>query len=196
VNLLFTLIFLFLKNHTGFLDYDRLGRLVVSQSTKQNTYKHSAWSYMLFDSLNRITEVGQKTENSNSTKFNTIFGDTIMGFQNPSVISPSKFLTWIYDNTGPRTEVTHTYWDKQFRLPKNYLTQMHLRNRLACVTYADTARADSTFNNARYYSYDVHGNVKNVIQDDSVYNVGPGQRYKRMDYQYDLISQSTKYFIG
>jgi len=169
--------------------YDRLGREIASQDTKQHNYKRLAYSYTLRDALNRTIEVGQKTENTDATTFNTIFGDTIFGFNNPAVISSAKFLTWIKDITGPRTEVTHTYYDVQDIMPTKVLVQNELRNRIAAITYADTVRTDSTiFNNATYFSYDVHGNVNTLIQDDSVYNIGSGQRYKRIDYQYDLVS--------
>jgi hypothetical protein len=115
-----------------------------------------------------------------------------LGFQNPAVISSSKFLTWVKDATGPRTEVTHTFYDVQDILPTHILVQNELRNRVASTTYADTLRSDSTiFNNATYYSYDVHGNVQTLIQDDSVYSVGTGQRYKRLDYQYDLVGNNV-----
>jgi hypothetical protein len=37
------------------------------------------------------------------------------------------------------------------------------------------------------YSYDIHGNVKTLVQDNPMVNVS-SQRYKRIDYDYDLIS--------
>ncbi|HTA82923.1 MAG TPA: RHS repeat-associated core domain-containing protein [Bacteroidia bacterium] len=168
--------------------YDRIGRLVISQNTRQHNYTRQAYSYILFDALGRSIEAGQKTENSDATLFNTIFGDSIMGFYNPNAISQSKYLTWIKDNTGPRTEVIHTYYDSQDILPSNILMQNELRNRIATATYSDTLRNDSTkFNSADYYSYDVIGNVATLIKDDSIYGIS-GQRYKRMDFQYDLVA--------
>ncbi len=180
--------------------YDRLGRVVVSQNTKQRNYATPAYSYSLYDELNRVIEVGQKTENTDTANnFNHIFGDTVMSFYNPNVINPSNLLTWIKDNTGARTEVTHSYYDIQDILPTKILAQNELRNRVASATYADTVRSDSTkFNNATYYSYDVHGNVQTLIQDDSIPSIA-GQRYKRLDYQYDLVSGNVNemdYQIG
>ncbi|MGP8216921.1 MAG: hypothetical protein ACLQQ4_15245, partial [Bacteroidia bacterium] len=171
--------------------YDRIGRLTISQNTKQHNYQRPAYSYTLFDALGRIIEVGQKTENTDAITFNTVFGDTIMSFYNPNVISPSKFLAWIKDNTGPRTEVTHTYFDVQDILPITILAQQELRNRAASAIYSDTLRTDSTkFRDATYYSYDIHGNVATLIQDDTIQGVN-GQRFKRVDYQYDLISNNV-----
>ncbi len=169
--------------------YDRMGRVILTQNTKQREYKRIAYSYSLYDALGRVIEVGKKTENiDTANNFNKIFGDTIMGFYNPNVISPSKFLAWIKDNTGPRTEVSHNYYDVQDILPTKVITQQEIRNRIATATYADTLWSDSTkYDNATHYSYDVHGNVKTLIQDDSIPNIA-GQRYKRTDYQFDLIS--------
>jgi RHS repeat-associated protein len=174
---------------SGLFYYDRLGRLEVSQNSKQQGYKIMAYSYTLFDNLNRVIETGQKTENSDTANsFHKIFGDTIMGFYNPIVINQNKFLGWVKDNTGPRTDVVHNYYDVQDILATKTLVQQNLRNRTASVTYSDTIQADSTkFNNAKYYSYDVHGNVVTLIQDDSVQGVS-GQRYKRIDYSFDLMS--------
>jgi RHS repeat-associated protein len=39
---------------------------------------------------------------------------------------------------------------------------------------------------ATHYIYDIHGNVKTLIQDNKY--IHASQRYKRLDYQYDLIS--------
>lgn len=42
---------------------------------------------------------------------------------------------------------------------------------------------------AVHYSYDIHGNVKTLLQDNpSLATVSPSQQYKKIDYTYDLIS--------
>ncbi len=171
--------------------YDRLGRQIINQSTKQHNYKRPAYTYSILDALNRIIETGQKTENTDGNTFSTIFGDTILGFYNPNVISLSKFSTWIKDNTGPRTEVVKTFYDVQDILPTNVLTQQQIRNRVVTTTYSDTLRSDSLYyNNATHYSYDVHGSVNTIIQDNPSNGI-TSQRYKRVDYSYDLISDNV-----
>ncbi|HXP50037.1 MAG TPA: hypothetical protein VN922_08790, partial [Bacteroidia bacterium] len=169
--------------------YDRVGRIVVMQDTKQYNYKRRAYSYTLYDYQERVLEIGQKTENADTMTFAKIFGDTIMGFYNPNVINPGKYLTWIKDNTGPRTEVTHNYYDVQNILPTNLLTQQELRNRVTSITYTDSLNVGDSlkYNTATHYSYDIHGSLVTVVQDDSVQGI-IGQRYKRIDYQYDLVS--------
>ena len=52
--------------------YDRLGRLAVSQNAKQAD--STAYSYTLYDALGRITEVGQKPQDTAMTQ--TVSQDT------------------------------------------------------------------------------------------------------------------------
>ena len=172
--------------------YDRMGRLIISQNTKQHNYNPPAYGYSIYDPLGRVVETGQKTENTDAITFNTIFGDTILGFTNPTAINYAKYLAWLKDNTGVRSEVTHTYFDIQDILPTSMIAQQNLRNRVASVTYSHILNpTDSTkFDNALYYSYDAVGNVSTLVKDDTVKGIG-GQRYKRADYLYDLISQNV-----
>jgi hypothetical protein len=172
--------------------YDRDGKLTITQNTKQRNYKDPAYSYMIFDALGRTIESGQKTENTDTMTFNKIFGDTIMNFYNPNAIMNRKYLAWLNDNTGPRTEVTHTYYDVQDLLPTSVAIQKEVRNRIASITFRDTLRTDSSvYNNAVFYSYDIRGNANTFIQDDSIIGIGSGQRYKRIDYQYDIVDEDV-----
>ncbi|MBK8705989.1 MAG: hypothetical protein IPN33_22160 [Saprospiraceae bacterium] len=150
--------------------YDRLGRMVVSQNTKQfNRKKASAlnladYSYTRYDSLGRISEVGELTDNAGSnTRFSTIFGEVVNGLFNPDVISDTKLNAWI--NASNRREVTKTYYDETIitGLP---ITQENLRKRVATVTYEDVNDNNpQTYQHATHYSYDIHGNVKTLLQD-------------------------------
>ncbi|MGP8217452.1 MAG: RHS repeat-associated core domain-containing protein [Bacteroidia bacterium] len=169
--------------------YDIIGHLVLTQTTKQHNFAKQAYSYVIYDALGRNIESGQKTENADTAHiFNKIFGDTILGFYNPNVLNPTKYLAWIKDSTGVRTQVTHDYYDVQDILPVNILAQQNLRNRIASVVYADTLKKDSIqYNNGIHYSYDVHGNQSSVVQDDSIPGIS-GQRYKKTDYQFDIVS--------
>ena len=72
----------------------------------------------------------------------------------------------------------------------NVLTQ---RKRIVHVTYEEEFDGDDqTFDHATHYDYDIHGNVKTLLQDnkkmaDEFASIAT-QRYKRMDYTYDLVS--------
>lgn len=173
--------------------YDKLGRMVVSQNTKQFNKIPKAYSYTLYDALGRIVEVGEKAENAvTDPQFASIFGTTISNHYNPRAIDDAKLNTWVTTTAPSRTEVTRTHYDKPVIgivavLPANF-TQDNLRKRVGTVTFEDVNdNNDLTYQHATHYSYDIHGNVKTLVQDNPTTGI-VSQRFKRMDYQYDLIS--------
>lgn len=181
--------------HSVYHWYDRLGRLILSQNSKQHNHNPKQYSYTLYDALGRITEAGQKDENTANTRFADIFGAQVNNFYNPNVIDDTEFLDWINGN-GQRTQVTKTYYDEPnsaiaANLPNNF-TQQHLRKRVACVTYEDVFdNDDETYQHATHYTYDIHGNVNTLLQDNPQISIS-SQRFKRFDYSYDLISGNVK----
>ena len=176
-----------------FFSYDRLGRLVVSENTKQFNKTPRAYSYTLYDALGRITEVGEKAENNGngSKHWASVFGTMVNNFFNPKAIHDSLLLAWINDASGTRSEVTHTFYDASVfsnQLSVIGFQQENLRKRVASVTYEDMFDNNAlTYNHATHYSYDIHGNVNTLIQEiPSLATIS--QKYKRIDYKYDLIS--------
>ena len=173
--------------------YDKLGRMVISQNTKQfnKLPVGGAYSYTLYDELGRIKEVGEKFENGTATKMRSIFGTNINGLLNLKAIDDVKLLAWVTDITGARKEVTKTYYDNVVisGLP---IAQDNLRKRVATVTYEDLFdNVDATYQHATHYSYDIHGNVNVMLQDNpslAIPTLTISQQYKRIDYDYDLIS--------
>ncbi|MBI3518103.1 MAG: hypothetical protein HY062_01930 [Bacteroidetes bacterium] len=188
-----------MKEQSGYYStrfwYDKLGRLIVSQNTKQFNKKNPAnglvkqpFSYTLYDQLGRIIEVGEKYENhlTGSTKFNSIFGSLVNGYYNNNAIDDTKYLTWL-TGSGSRREVTKTYYDVQSILPLTY-TQSNLRKRVATSTFEDVFDGnDLTYNHATHYTYDIHGNVTTLWQENTKVAVA-SQNIKQIDYQFDLIS--------
>ena len=86
--------------YTARFFYDKLGRLVVSQNSRQ--YNASApntprkFSYTLYDALGRVVEVGEKSENSASVAhFKSVFGTNVSNYFNPSVIDDDSLQLWI-----------------------------------------------------------------------------------------------------
>ncbi|MBN8702780.1 MAG: hypothetical protein J0M08_06930, partial [Bacteroidetes bacterium] len=183
--------------------YDRLGRLILSQNTRQyNISPFKKYSYTVYDALGRIVEVGEKGENEDAPTdflFRDIFGTYVNGYFNKYTISDSLYSGW-YNGTGSRTEVTHTYYDTQQLVDTGFFKQENLRKRVATVTYEDTLDGnDTTYQHALHFTYDLHGNVKSLLIDnqklwyDLVNNgMDPDDaqafRYKKVDYEYDLIS--------
>ncbi len=164
--------------------YDALGRLVVSQNAQQAP--NNQYSYTLYDNLGRITEVGQ-TVNSSANTYGALYTIT-------RDVSGTPLSGWIA--AGTRTEVTATYYDDPefgpHPNPFGSLGQQNLRNRISSVTYEDTYDGNpATYDHGTHYSYDIHGNVLTLVQDNlnMVHTAGfTTQEYKRIDYNYDLIS--------
>jgi YD repeat-containing protein len=77
--------------------YDRLGRLAVSQNAKQAD--STAYSYTLYDALNRITEVGQKPQSTAMTQ--TISQDT------------TSLSSWLAGGSSA-VEITRTVYDTPY----------------------------------------------------------------------------------
>jgi len=180
--------------------YDRLGRIVVSQNSRQQA--QNRFSYSLYDALGRVVEAGEKTENTpgaNVLAFTQIFGAYVGGNLVPSVIDDNKLKSWLDTQaTNTRKEITRSYYDRTntsilAQLPSSFtpdpLTQ---RKRIVHVTYETAYDSnDATYDHATHYDYDIHGNVKTLLQDNA--NLGAlnqlaSQRFKRMDYTFDLIS--------
>ena len=178
--------------------YDRLGRLVVSQNAKQLT--ENKYSYTLYDALGRITEVGQKPQTTAITQ--AISSD------------PGNLENWLQSNgnTTPvhnKEQITITKYDLSYYEGDNTLAlgspplmlQKNLRNRVSyTMVFDEDLESGSTISHkaATYYSYDIHGNVNELVQDINLpgfaYNmvsgnkVLTGKRFSKMEYDYDLIS--------
>ena len=174
--------------------YDELGRLVLSQNAKQFNIENylsatektqvpgagniKAYSYTLFDDIGRIIEVGEVLTRA-----------TVPTAKHETQVSYNAIKqSFVYN--GIKREITRTYYDRtKFSNIQAGFAQENLRPRVASVTYQDIEGAN--YDRATHYSYDVHGNVKNLIQE---INAGGVALKKRMDYDYDLVSGKVNYF--
>jgi len=184
------------KRFTARFFYDRLGRIVVSQNSRQKS--QNKFSYSLYDGLGRVYEAGEKSENTATNFFAGIFGANVNGQIIPSVVDDAKLSTWLTNTTGARLEVTRSYYDaavsaitSQFASIYN-LDASTQRKRIIHVTYeAVYDGQDATYDHATHYDYDIHGNVKTLLQDNklmaAITDIA-GHRFKRLDYNYDLVS--------
>jgi hypothetical protein len=157
--------------------YDRLGRLALSQNAKQLTEGNN-YSYTLYDSLSRITEVGQINDGVGAVTTNT-------------TKVPASWTAWLANNTTNRYQVTGTVYDLPAEGISPLLTQnaSTLRNRVSYSTITPGQKGSEPVY-ATYYNYDIEGNVSSLLQDyDSTGPMGASdQQYKRIDYGYDLVS--------
>ncbi len=157
--------------------YDYLGRLVISQNAKQN--QNQLYSYSEFDALGRVVESGE--------------------IELPNGISPSEsadpvFLATLIDNQKTtKTQITRTYYDEPLlaygSIPD--FEQSNLINRVTTSLKQDVYSTDPLeYSHATHYTYDIHGNVTQVVTDRPSMETF-GAQFKRIEYKYDLISGNT-----
>lgn len=93
----------------------------------------------------------------------------------------------------PRTQVVYTVYDSAFialESKRGMSTQENLRSRIAANMYYQACAPGLPalgYDHATHYSYDPLGNVQTLSQDFPQLE-GMNQRYKRIDYEYDLLS--------
>ena len=186
--------------------YDALGRLVVSQNAKQKV--NNAVSYTVYDELGRIVEVGELTLNATNYSFKE--GHLLNGASaivplsatplQPTVVFPDNIESTASGDA--RREVTVTVYDE---LPFSTIVSqfedyspLSTRNRITAVLYFDEYTTSGTFagyQSGTFYDYDIHGNVKELIQDiqdDELIALSPSQAQKSTRYDYDLVSGNVK----
>ncbi|MNJ86436.1 Ycf48-like protein [compost metagenome] len=188
--------------YTARFYYDRLGRIVLSQNSRQagapGTKDDDEYSYTLYDELGRVVEAGVKKENTSGTKFQGIFGVYVGGSYVENVVNENSMKGWLDEDFSNRLEVTRSYYDVtntsiKAELPVlDNLDANTQRKRIVHVTYSKrySDRANE-YDHATHYDYDIHGNVKTLYQDNRPVKDMSGiasQRLKRTDYIYDLIS--------
>jgi RHS repeat-associated protein len=172
--------------------YDELGRMILSQNARQAQYNNppyslggDGYSYMLYDDLGRVTESGE------------LIHPTSTPMDYATSRDATARATWMAANTLYR-EITYTFYDAE-NLSADATTaygsgwQENLRNRISAVWYVKDAAAFAASgrpDDAQYYSYDIHGNVKTLVTESNIKDRLHylGVNLKRTDYTYDLIS--------
>ncbi len=166
--------------------YDALDRIVLSRNAKQ--LGDSTFSYTLYDELGRVVESGEVKKSTNTYTYEQLV-DTAR--TTDIFTSPTDNTLYNFINGGEKTEVSCTYYDAPLSTTTDgYFDngQQFLRTRIATVTYEEVDDGDSlTYNTASHYTYDIHGNVDVLIQENSDLE-DLDQHLKTMTYEYDLIS--------
>jgi photosystem II stability/assembly factor-like uncharacterized protein len=156
--------------------YDALGRLIISQNPKQFNKIIKAYSYTVYDAIGRISQVGEISGNA-------MVDPAILSGNLNGIVPISSFNSWL--TTGTKAEVTTTIYDNTVTSPCTF-TQNNLRKRVSATYIDNDANLGNGYIHASYYSYDIHGNVKALLQENP--SMVAGQTCKRIDYEYDLIS--------
>ena len=145
------------------------------------------YCYTRYDSLGRITEVGQIRDTANVSQISNTF-----------TRSQASLTAWFTALNLYRGQVTKTIYDQEYAGFTGFnnrlvVQQKNLRNRVSYTSYTDSPLVSTAYNNATFYTYDIHGNVDTPLQDygqSTVYlNImnKNGNRFKKVVYQYDLI---------
>lgn len=170
--------------------YDRLGRLTISRNARQKAASASEnnrlYSYTLYDIIGRVTEVGE------------IKNATTLAMHDSISRNPVYLGNWLAASTANKSSVTQTVYDVAytgFAPAAAPVVQRNLRNRVSYVTYT-LGNNPARYNQASFYTYDIHGNIDTLLQDygssafaevENLMNDN-NNRFKKMIYQYDLIS--------
>ena len=164
--------------------YDRLGRVVASQNSKQHAMRPQRFSYTVYDALGRNVEAGELESDAEPTEAMINARDTRF----PDNWSHKRYqvIRSVYDEP-----IYGESADDSVRQAFGEGGQQHLRNRIATTLYQEEYNPSSrVYNHATHYSYDIHGNVSTLVHD--IRELGKvDQRFKRIDYDYDLISDKV-----
>ncbi|MFA6152803.1 MAG: hypothetical protein WC716_15880 [Chitinophagaceae bacterium] len=189
--------------------YDAAGRQIFSQSSRQRPF--GTYSYSIYDAQGRPEESGEFQAGCTYTPDPLVDFDTtactlgsVTAAHPPFIRYSFNDMVYHYDTlksmirAKDRTEVVRTSYDEapiDLSTIISYLlkAQENLRNRVAAIQYYDNIESyltnpslpGPTF--ATYYSYDIGGNVKNIVY-DYPYLGRFQQQFKSIDYDFDLIS--------
>jgi RHS repeat-associated protein len=198
--------------------YDKLGRIIASQNAKQaNTIIEEGnvrFSYTKYDYLGRIIEAGE---------VHTPI-DANYAISNEGRLLLNNVVVNEFDNSLYKTEVTRTIYDEDPLVENSpsvvYASSLFITNTTAGYNPAHSNRNRVTgvysynnydpsypesFDNAIFYNYDVHGNVKELLNyysalkqlactEGTVIDLSTGtlndceKHIKRVVYDYNLIS--------
>jgi RHS repeat-associated protein len=193
--------------------YDQVDRPILSQDAVQRSTEKPTASYIMYDEYGRTKESGAVTLGSFNpgTSSNRIELNNIATF-NIDVATMSGSSAWDngYLNHNlfkALMQTTSAKWEKLDRTIFNYdssvidmqpLTrfknkkQEYLRNRISNIkSYYDNGKL---LEHAMYFTYDVTGNTKEIIQDIAALvqstsnNIADLHRYKSIRYLYDQLS--------
>ncbi len=176
--------------------YDNLGRLVASQNAQQKFQSSGSdqkYSYTRYDALGRVAMVGQLGTNDLDT-YPLSGGQTLR-----DLLSASNYPLNLAIAANSHVDVTQTYYgdDPAFVAiaPSAWFSngmQQNLRGRVATMSIEDAYDGNNaTYQHATHYTYDIHGNVKELLQENpdlTRFTYYFSQQYKRIEYDYDLIS--------
>lgn len=174
--------------------YDGAGRLVFSRNDKQKELSYR-FSYTLYDELGRPTETGEVEPSSASIPPGQPLPVYVTESYNDDLYPMDTLIKYVRSQT--RFDVVRTIYDTvrvSLDTCDDHLSaQTNLVNRVSSISWYKSKAPDYIFDYRKdahfttYFSYDMVGNVKTITY-DCLEMQAAKQRYKRVDYDYDLIS--------
>lgn len=166
--------------------YDLTNRLIASQNAKQAV--NNQYSYTKYDYLGRILESGEVVNT------HPLFTNALTAEIHHLDYSDYELL-WLPAATDYKFR-TRTYYDKSESIlstsvyNRTGVVQENLLQRISHITLDenDMDNDASTYNTALHYSYDVLGNVKSLVSQNTATFIPSSQEFKLIDYNYDLQS--------
>ncbi len=162
--------------------YDKLGRIVVSQNAKQAVYTSPpSYSYTRYDNLGRPLESGELKQSIAMTNQIARDKDPVTGL-----------ITWLTVPDADKTQVVKTFFDAPMSGSVPGFTtnpQQNLRGRVSSIIHFNGSLSGgyTNYDNAYHYSYDIHGNV-NILSQENKSLQEIYQSIKLITYEYDLVS--------
>lgn len=175
--------------------YDRLGRMVASQNAKQFNASPKDYSYTKYDELGRIKEVGQIQSGLNLRTMPIYDPMPLLCLD--GILNDATYPITLNASSGAKSQVTATYYGDDIAyasiasIPSAVYTTPsdYLRSRVAATSIEDVDDNNpTTYNHATYYNYDVHGNVRELVQHNPALSVIANHEKKLIQYNYDLVS--------
>ena len=182
--------------------YDDLGRIIASQNAKQLTLTNRSsvnniFSYTFYDGLGRIEEAGEANislRGPNKISFNNgrlSLNNSSYDLNRQVITTRKETTSTLYSETTFNSINLSTYFEAGTYKPFN------TRNRVAAIAYNDNLSGGelvTSSDNLIIYSYDIHGNVKELVFDNKAITPTNQQR-KSVCYEYDLISGNVNKVI-
>src|SRR5690606_14393892 len=176
--------------------YDLLGRIIASQNAKQAT--NNRFSYTTYDELGRIAEAGELALNV-AVEIDGISGKLLYSANGARVETATAYPANISDY---QYEVTRTRYTEPVSFAAEIFDTVdgsgshvgNSRNRVTAIYSYDQVTPgtlEHQYNNAIFYNYDIHGNVKELVQHNKMLSrtsADPNSGMKNVLYEYDLIS--------
>ncbi|MGV7105867.1 thrombospondin type 3 repeat-containing protein, partial [Flavobacterium sp. U410] len=161
-------------------------KIVPYTTTTQN------YSYTRYDELGRIFEAGEFSTTEDISIDED--GKLVYNTNNSWVPVDAVGNNYPQNISNSFKQVTKTKYDEPSVASSSYFSDYDSNNaqkRVTEVLYFDTMTASTSeenYNNAIFYNYDVHGNVKELVNRINDASLSENQKIKKVQYDYDLIS--------